>query len=271
MSRQERRIYQIGVAVAAVLLIAMTAVLTEECSAEKAVYAAPETEVEEILTETGESPEIGQIRAHNANQHAQRVETLEERDEPETSEKEILEPEHSAEADETDQTPAPENKKRAVAQAGQKETTESESEAAAAPLYRIAGDLIPEEIQRTLYEALAAEGIDEWFSGALAQVYQESHGNPYAENPNGLDKGLLQYRITYWPATAAAYGEPGADIFDWRAQVRVYARQAARRINAGLSADEVISRHKTSDDCPALDPAYIQQVRQWLGQMEAAR
>lgn len=270
MKRDERRIYQVGVAVAAVLIIAMTAVVTEECGAKTAAYADTETAGEEIPTETGESPEIGQIREHNASQRIQRVETLEETDEPETSEETILEPEHSAEADETDQAPAPENEERTMAQNEPEKPAESES-AAAPQLYRIAGDLIPEEIQTELRNALAAEGIEEWFTGGLAQVYQESHGDPFAQNPNGLDKGLLQYRITYWPATAAAYGEPGADIFDWRAQVRVYARQTAARISAGLSVDEIISRHKTSDDCPALDQAYIQQVRQWLPKMEAAR
>lgn len=280
MKRDERRIYQVGVAVAAVLIIAMTAVVTEECSAKTAAYADTETAGEEIPTETGESPEIGQIREHNASQRIQRVETLEGTDEQETSKKEVQETiwndagENGNGDHQSAQPGSNENiygygvEDRRSSDGGDPENDRDPEEPR---LYMIAGDVIPEEIQTELRNALAAEGIEEWFSGALAQVYQESHGNPYAENPNGLDKGLLQYRITYWPATAAAYGEPGADIFDWRAQVRVYARQAAARINAGLSADEVISRHKTSDDCPALDPAYIQQVRQWLGQMEAAR
>lgn len=233
MTRYERRIYQIGVACCAVLLIAMIAVLADDCSAKKGPFQAETTEAEEITEETHETPETAEIRTQAATQEEPETTTAE----PETTE----------------------------------ETTEPETTTAACTLYRIAGDLIPEEIQLTLYEALQAEGIEDWFTGALAQVYQESHGNPAAENPNGLDKGLLQYRTTYWPATAAAYGEAGADIFDWQAQVRVYARQTARRINAGLTTDEVISRHKTSDDCPAIDTAYIQQVRQWLGRMEAAR
>lgn len=272
MKRDERRIYQVGVAVAAVLIIAMTAVVTEECSAKTAAYADTETAGEEIPTETGKSPEKGQIRSHNANQHTQRVErveTLEETDEPE-AEKQV-ERESTERAEDADPSFS---KHQAIQQAETEAMVESmgaKMENRKPIYYRIAGDLIPEEIQTELRNALAAEGIEEWFSGALAQVYQESHGNPWAENPNGLDKGLLQYRITYWPATAAAYGEPGADIFDWRAQVRVYARQTAARISAGLSPDELISRHKTSDDCPALDPAYIQQVRQWLPKMEAAR
>lgn len=262
MKRDERRIYQVGVAVAAVLIIAMTAVVTEECSAKTAAYADTETAGEEIPTETGESPEKGQIRKQEPKQE-------EATDEQETSEEtpEETTGETGMDGDAADQADAADSE-GARSDPGPEEV---ESEAPGPVYYRIAGDLIPEEIQTELRNALAAEGIEEWFSGALAQVYQESHGNPWAENPNGLDKGLLQYRITYWPATAAAYGEPGADIFDWRAQVRVYARQTAARIIAGLSVDEIISRHKTSDDCPALDPAYIQQVRQWLPKMEAAR
>lgn len=266
MKRDERRIYQVGVAVAAVLIIAMTAVVTEECSAKTAAYADTETAGEEIPTETGESPEKGQIREHNASQRIQRVETLEETDEQEASKEAPAETtgESRMDGDAADQADAADSE-GARSDSGPEEMASETS----VPIYRIAGDLIPEEIQTELRNALAAEGIEEWFSGALAQVYQESHGNPWAENPNGLDKGLLQYRTTYWPATAAAYGEPGADIFDWRAQVRVYARQTAARISAGLSVDEIISRHKTSDECPALDQAYIQQVRQWLGKMEA--
>lgn len=280
MNREERKIYQIGVAVAAVLIIAMTSVLTEECSAKTAAYADTETAGEEIPTETGESPEIGKIREHNASQRIQRVETLEETDEPETGEKEVQETiwSDTGETGDGDRQSAQPGANEKIYGCGVEDRRssdggdpENDRDPEEPRLYMIAGDVIPEEIQTALLEALTAEGIEEWFTGGLAQVYQESHGDPFAQNPNGLDKGLLQYRITYWPETAAAYGEPGADIFDWRAQVRVYARQTAARISAGLSVDEIISRHKTSDECPALDQAYIQQVRQWLGKMEAAR
>lgn len=233
MTRYERRIYQVGVACGAAMLITITAVLADECSAKKAVYERPAILAEETTAETTKAPEIGQIETQATEQAA---------------------PETTAPETETETEP---------------ETTQAqETEAERPKLYRIAGETIPEEIQTALHEALDAEGIGFWYEGGLAQIFQESHGNPAAQNPNGLDKGLLQYRTTYWPQTAAAYGEPGADIFDWRAQVRVYARQTAARINAGLTTDEIISRHKTSDSCPALDTAYIEQVRQWLGQME---
>lgn len=262
MTRYERRIYQFGIVCAAVMLIAITAVLADECSAKKALSEPLPVKAEETTEETTEAPETGEIRKQEPTQE-------DATDEQEASKEAPAETtcESRMDGDAADQADAA-DPEGARSDSGP-ETVESE---APGPVYyRIAGGLIPEEIQTALHEALDAEGIGFWYEGALAQVFQESHGNPAAENPNGLDKGLLQYRTTYWPQTAAAYGEPGADIFDWRAQVRVYARQTAARINAGLTTDEIISRHKTSDSCPALDTVYIQQVRQWLGQMEEQR
>ena len=253
MTRYERRIYQIGVACCAVLLIAMIAVLADDCSAKKGPFQAETTEAEEITEETETEPETAEIRTQESTQE-------ETTDEPETSEETILERELSTAADETDQETAPENEERTVAQAGPKETTERESAAAAPQIYLIAGDLIPEEIQRTLYEVLQAEGIEYWFTGALAQVYQESHCLQYAENKNGLDKGIYQYRITYWT-------EPES-IFDMDAQMRKYAAEMAARFNAGLTVDQAISRHKTSDYCTEVDWLYVQHVKQWIGHME---
>lgn len=268
MTRYERKIYSFGVVIAAILIIAIVAVLTEGCGAETAVYAAPMCAVEDFTEVATEAPKKAEIREQEAS------------NEPEADEKEVQETIwiDTGETGDGDHQSAQPGSNENIYGYGVEDhrssdggDPENDRDPEEPRLYMIAGDVIPEEIQTELRNALAAEGIEEWFSGALAQVYQESHGNPWAENQNGLDKGLLQYRITYWPATAAAYGEPGADIFDWRAQVRVYARQTAARISAGLSVDEIISRHKTSDDCPALDQAYIQQVRQWLQKMEAAR
>lgn len=269
MTAYERKVYQFGAAAAGAFIIAATAVLTIPETAKIEAHAAPTIQVEDFTEETTGTPEKGKIREHNASQRIQRVETLEETDEPETEKQ--VERESTERAEDADPSFS---EHQAIQQAETEAMVESmgaKMESGKPIYYRIAGDVIPEEIQLALYEALQAEGIEDWFTGSLAVIYQESHGNPWAENPNGLDKGLLQYRTTYWPATAAANGEAGADIFDWQAQLRVYARQTARRINAGLSTDELISRHKTSDDSPALDPAYIRQVRQWLPTLEAIR
>jgi hypothetical protein len=260
--------------VAAVLIVEMVAVLTEGC-AKKAAFADEAVSDEYFIAATVKVPEKGQICANSAmpcddpDGFRNWLATYEEETDEQEASKEA--PEETTgksrmDGDAADQADAADPEGARIDSGPEEMASETSVQ-----IYRIAGDVIPEEIQTALREALDAEGIGFWYEGALVQIYQESHGNAWAENPNGLDKGLLQYRTTYWPATAAAYGEAGADIFDWQAQVRVYARQTARRINAGLSTDELISRHKTSDDCPALDFAYIQQVRQWLGKMEAIR
>lgn len=139
----------------------------------------------------------------------------------------------------------------------------AEVESAVPTLYRIAGQAIDEGLQVRLYQHLQAEGIAYWYEGALAQMWQESSCLQYAENKNGLDKGLYQYRITYWQ-------EP-EDIFDIDAQMRRYAREMAARFNAGLTVDEAISRHNTSDYVTTVNWTYVGQVKQWLDQMEVVR
>ena len=140
------------------------------------------------------------------------------------------------------------------------ETYEAESEPEI-PIYRIAGELIDPEIQRTIYKALEAEGIQDWYTGALAQCFQESQGNRYAVGKNGLDMGLFQYREPFWN-----YYSNG-DIFDPAAQSALYAKEMAARFGSGLSVDEAISRHYTSDYCTTVDWVYVGQVKQWLDRM----
>lgn len=138
-----------------------------------------------------------------------------------------------------------------------------EVEAAVPALYRIAGEEIDEGLQVRLYQHLSDAGIAYWYEGALAQMFQESHCLQYAENKNGLDKGIYQYRVTYWT-------EP-VSIFDIDAQMSKYAAEMAARFSAGLTVDEAISRHKTSDYVTTIDTLYVQHVKQWLGQMEVIR
>lgn len=129
-------------------------------------------------------------------------------------------------------------------------------------IYRIAGELPDPELQRKIYDALTEENISYWYEGALAQCFQESHFQKFAVNQrNGKDSGLFQYRSTFWDWSQG-------DIFDEDLQIRKYAAEMAARFNAGLTADEAISRHKTSDYCTEIDWNYVKQVRQWLDQME---
>lgn len=261
MTRYERKIYSFGVVIAAILIIAIVAVLTEGCGAETAVYAAPMCVVEDFTEVAGEAPKKAEIREQEAS------------DEPETGEKEVQETIWINAGETGDGDPQ-------IAQPGSNESIygcgvedrrssdggdpENDRDSEESRLYMISGELIDPEIQRKLYRALEAEGIEYWYEGALCQMFQESHGQVYAENPNGLDKGLYQFRISYWDWSTG-------DIFDVDAQLSRYASEMAARFNAGLSTNEAISRHKTSDYCTAVDWLYVEHVRQWLPLMEAIR
>lgn len=135
-----------------------------------------------------------------------------------------------------------------------------------APLYTVNGDMLREDIQNYLYEKMSSAGIG-WFAPyALIIAYQESTFNIYAENPNGLDKGLFQYRLPYWGEFAAEAGRAGADIFDPYAQIDVLTMQMARRAAAGCDVYTMISRHNMSDYGP-YNQEYVNQVIQHLGSL----
>ena len=114
---------------------------------------------------------------------------------------------------------------------------------------------IPIDLHEYLMAVLTEHNIQHWYPYACAQIQQESHWNPYAENLNGLDKGLLQYRITFYP---------GANIFDPYEQIRIYVGQVANRLNAGLSVEETISRHMTSDWVTDINWQYVNDVLRWM-------
>lgn len=225
MSRFERKTYQIGVIVAAVLIVAMVAVKTEGCGRID-VYAAQECAIDYFSDGAAKVPEMGQIREDsgmpcvNPEQFEAWYETYSE--------------------------------------------SEPEPQPTQPVLYRIAGEVVDPGLQERLFHHLEAAGISYWFEGALAQMYQESHCQQYAQNPNGLDKGIFQYRSTYWDWSSG-------DIFDIDAQMRRYAAEMAARFNAGLSTDEAISRHNTSDFVTAVNWEYVAQVKQWIPTMEAIR
>lgn len=109
-----------------------------------------------------------------------------------------------------------------------------------------------QSIEERLRIALESAGIGWWFPYAYAQMLQESGGNPWAVNPNGLDYGLFQYRCLYW-------SEPES-IYDVGAQIRKYVSQVSARISAGLSIEEIISRHYTSDYVTAINWEYVGHV-----------
>ena len=254
MNREERRIYQLGVAFAAVMIIAMTSVLTEECG-KKTVYAAAEVVDGNFIDGTATSPEKGQIREDSAMPcvDAESFRRFLETYEPETTEEartDAVRPDHE------------DIRTEEITLATE---TETAVEAAVPTLYRIAGEEIDEGIQVRLYQHLQEAGIPYWYEGALCQMFQESHGQQYAVNQtNHEDMGLFQYKNRFW-------NWADGDIFDVDAQMRRYSAEMAARFNSGLSVDEAISRHNTSDSVAAVNWEYVGQVKQWLGQMEAIR
>ena len=235
MSREERRIYSFGVVVAAILIIAIVAVLTDGCGTKIEAYAAPVCAVEDFTEESSETSETGLFDEDSAMPCV----------DPEGFAAWYEEYQHASITSNTLEALEPE-----------------------IPIYHFNvgpnEHQIEPDLQRLLYHYLEEAGIEYWYEGALAQMYQESHGIWWAENPNGLDKGIYQYRITYWNWN-------DGDIFDVDAQMRRYASEMSARFNSGLSANEAISRHKTSDYVTTIDWTYVGHVKQWLPLMEAIR
>ena len=148
------------------------------------------------------------------------------------------------------------------------EVPDSKGESETAHKYQIMGTRINEDLQERLFVALDEARISYWYEIAVCQLFQESRGERYAVSKDGRDHGIFQYRLQFWDSVCDQYGYSGASIYDTDAQIRIYAQQMSARLNQGLSVDEVISRHKTSDEVTAVDWEYVNQVKQWLNKME---
>ena len=106
------------------------------------------------------------------------------------------------------------------------------------PLYQVDGYVPDQNIQTYLYTRLCESGIGYFFPYAVCLIAQESTWNPMAENKNGRDKGLLQFRVEYVP------------WMDWRnpyQQIDYFVAQMANRAAAGCTVSDMISRHMMSD------------------------
>ena len=125
------------------------------------------------------------------------------------------------------------------------------------PKYMVNGAVLDYGVQDYLYRRLCEAGIGWFFPYAVLIAYQESKFDPLAENPNGRDKGLFQYRVEYHPT------------LDWRnpyAEADIFIQQMANRAYAGCDILTMISRHKQSDWGP-YDAEYVAQVLQWEGRL----
>lgn len=106
------------------------------------------------------------------------------------------------------------------------------------PLYAVDGYIPDESLQTYLYTQLCNSGIGYFFPYSVCLIAQESEWNPLAENPNGLDKGLLQYRTSFWPTL---------EWWNPYAEIDIFVQQMANRANMGCTVSDMISRHNQSD------------------------
>jgi len=133
---------------------------------------------------------------------------------------------------------------------------------ASAPLYLVEGEQLDPGVAEYLYRRLCETGIGWFYEYALCLAYQESSFNPLAENVNGRDKGLYQFRVEFHPGLA------------WQnpyAQTDLFVSMMAARAVAGCDVYSMISRHNTSDYCPEINPAYLTQVLSHLPTLQRIR
>ena len=105
-------------------------------------------------------------------------------------------------------------------------------------LYMVDGYIPDESLQTYLYQRLCESNIGYFFPYAVCLIAQESTWNPLAQNPNGRDKGLLQFRVEYVP------------WMDWTnpyQQIDYFVAQMANRAARGLTVSQMISCHYASD------------------------
>ena len=143
---------------------------------------------------------------------------------------------------------------------------ETESEAPeTTPVYEVDGIILNEEVQAFLYRCLEAEGIEWWMPYAMMQIRQESRFDVNATSLRAdgtYDRGLLQYSEKWWPWHCEQYGYTGSDVYDYYAQIAIYAKQVAERLNAGKDIAETISDHYTGG--AYYNAQYVADVLQWI-------
>ena len=116
--------------------------------------------------------------------------------------------------------------------------TTAEVVSAVTPLYQVDGYVPNTDLQTYLYNRLCEQGIPWFMPYAVCLIAQESTWNPMAQNKNGEDFGLLQYKLRFVP------------WMDWTnpyQQIDYFVAQMANRAAAGCTVSDMISRHYASD------------------------
>lgn len=128
--------------------------------------------------------------------------------------------------------------------------------------YSVNGKTLPYALQDYLYDQLKSRGVEYLFQVSLLQIYQESSYNATAQNKNGLDFGLCQFRITYWDGFAQAAGLVQYDIWNPIDQIYVYAWLMAKYVAEEGTVNGALSRYFTGIHGSYCD-AYVRDVLRW--------
>lgn len=134
------------------------------------------------------------------------------------------------------------------------------------PIYSINGDALSKNLQIYLYCELSNRGIEWFYEYALCQIYQESRFNHNVINSNGLDMGLCQFRITYFPKFAKEAGLYQADIMNPIDSIYVYAYLMSKYIKSTGNVNEALSKYYTGGEYYC--QTYVDDVTQWLNYLK---
>ncbi|MBR6405270.1 MAG: transglycosylase SLT domain-containing protein [Lachnospiraceae bacterium] len=149
-------------------------------------------------------------------------------------------------------------------QAGSTESAERDGSEAECTYYTVSGFELSRDLQQYLYNRLSEFGCEWFFRYALCQIFQESQFNAAAENPNGLDKGLCQFRITYFPSVAQEAGLVEYDIFNPIDSLYVYTYMMCKYLNeTGGDVAMSLSLYHSGYGGP-YSAQYVSDVTRWF-------
>ena len=133
--------------------------------------------------------------------------------------------------------------------------------------YAVNGVVLSPYLQEYLYGQLSRYGAEWFFPVALCQIYQESRYKADAQNPNGQDKGLCQFREQFWEYHAKLSGLYEYDIWNPIDQLWVYAWLMAQNLQkSGGDIGMALSRYYLGE--ATYSETYVTAVMQWFGTME---
>lgn len=129
------------------------------------------------------------------------------------------------------------------------------------PIFQVDGYVPDVNLQEYLYNRLAEHGIEWFMPYAVCLIAQESSWNPLAVNPNGRDRGILQYRVEFYS---------GLDWTNPCAEIDLFVQQMANRAMSGKTVSEMISSHMMSD-YGNYNQAYVDAVMSHSGSLVRVR